>query len=67
MRAHRELLDRLVPPASPLDVVEFLRINSLRGNVLVSKDDLGRVLQAAKGGLEKCQQAKNEARWSHLW
>ena len=67
MRAHRELLDRLVPPASPLDVAEFLRMNDIRGNVLVNKDDLGRVLQAAKGAMEKCQQAKNESPSRPLW
>ena len=35
------------------DVVEFLRMNSLRGNVLVNKDLLTHVLQQSKTVVER--------------
>jgi hypothetical protein len=53
MRAHRELLDRLVPTASPADIVEFLRINNLRGNVMVNKNELELLLHTSKQVIER--------------
>ena len=42
------------PPFRPRqDVVEFLRMNSLRGNVLVNKDLLTHVLQQSKTVIER--------------
>ena len=53
MRAHRDLMDRLVPTASPADIVEFLRINNLRGNVMVNKNELELLLQTSKQVIER--------------
>ena len=49
----RNRADMMHALTRPQDVVEFLRMNSLRGNVLVNRDLLGHVLQQSKTVIER--------------